>query len=151
MAASAVMADHGGVAINDLHAFASPRLGALQLPEDVHFTEAGSAALGEQVAQAVRQAMIGQPARLAGPTMDLRGKVAVVTGASSGCGCAIAAALEARGMVVAAVSRSSERFATDVSDTASVARLKAAVEAELGPPSVVVNAAGVFGPIAVIG
>jgi hypothetical protein len=82
--------------------------------------------------------------------MDLSGKVAVVTGASSGCGQAIAAALEARGMVVAAVSRHSERFATDVSDRAAVDRLKAAVEAELGAPCVVVNAAGIFGPIETI-
>eukprot|EP01050_Picozoa_sp_SAG11_P025564 SAG11_NODE_5813_length_1458_cov_1.481236_1_plen_133_part_00 len=50
----------------------------------------------------------------------------------------------------AAVSRNSPRFAADVSDPAAVARLKAAVVAELGAPSVLVNAAGVFGPIALI-
>ena len=82
--------------------------------------------------------------------MELAGRVAVVTGASSGCGQAIAAALEGRGMVVASVSRRSERFATDVSDPASVEQLKRIVEAELGTPCVVVNAAGVFGPIAPI-
>jgi NAD(P)-dependent dehydrogenase (short-subunit alcohol dehydrogenase family) len=82
--------------------------------------------------------------------MDLNGAVAVVTGASSGCGQAIASALEARGMVVAAVSRSSERFATDISNPAAVERLKAAVTSELGTPCVVVNAAGVFGPVASI-
>ena len=82
--------------------------------------------------------------------MDLTGRVAVVTGGSRGVGQAIAAALEARGMVVAPVARSAARFTADVSDAADVARLKAAVEAELGPPSVVVNAAGIFGPIALV-
>ena len=82
--------------------------------------------------------------------MDLEGRVAVVTGASRGVGLAIADALESRGMVVAAVARRSARFTADVSDAADVARLKTAVEAELGPPTVLVNAAGVFGPIALI-
>ena len=82
--------------------------------------------------------------------MDLEGRVAVVTGASRGVGRAIADALEARGMVVAPVARHSTRFIADVSDPADVARLRTAVEAELGRPTVLVNAAGIFGPIALI-
>ena len=82
--------------------------------------------------------------------MDLKGHVAVVTGASRGVGQKIAEALEERGMVVASVARSAVRFAADVSDPEDVARLKTAVEAELGEPTVVVNAAGIFGPIALV-
>ena len=80
--------------------------------------------------------------------MDLEGRVAVVTGGSRGVGRAIVDALEARGMLVAPVARRSARFTADVSDPADVARLRTAVEAELGRPAVLVNAAGIFGPIA---
>ena len=65
---------------------------------------------------------------------ELANQVAVVTGASSGIGEAIAVALEARGYVVARVSRRSDRWPCDVSDPESVDQLKAAVEAELGQP-----------------
>jgi NAD(P)-dependent dehydrogenase (short-subunit alcohol dehydrogenase family) len=82
--------------------------------------------------------------------MDLKGHIAVVTGASRGVGRSIADALEARGLVVAPVARHSARFTADVSNPAAVARLKTAVEAELGQPTVLVNAAGIFGPIALI-
>ncbi len=82
--------------------------------------------------------------------MDLKGQVAVVTGASRGVGRAIADALEARGLIVAEVARGPARFAADVSDPADVARLKTAVETELGRPTVLVNAAGIFGPIALV-
>ena len=51
-------------------------------------------------------------------------------------------------MKVALVSRRSEHFPFDVSDPASVERLKEKVEAQLGVPAVVINNAGVFGPIA---
>ena len=82
--------------------------------------------------------------------MNLKGHVAVVTGASRGIGRAIADALKAHGLAVATVARRSARFAADVSDPADVDRLKTAVEAELGRPTVVVNAAGVFGPISLV-
>lgn len=82
--------------------------------------------------------------------MDLKGQVAVVTGASRGVGRAIADALESRGLVVATVARSAARFAADVSNPADVARLKAAVETELGQPTILIHAAGIFGPIALI-
>lgn len=35
--------------INDLHAFVLPRMEELQSPNNVHFTEKGSKAFGEQV------------------------------------------------------------------------------------------------------
>ena len=80
--------------------------------------------------------------------MNLEGHVAVVTGASRGVGLAIAEAFEARGMAVAPVARRSARFTVDVSEPGDVDRLKTEVEAELGRPTVLVNAAGIFGPIA---
>lgn len=42
------------IEVNDLHEFAQPRLAKLQNPRDVHFTDAGSAALAVEVAQAIR-------------------------------------------------------------------------------------------------
>lgn len=44
-----VLREHG-VAINDLHAFAAPRLAELQRPANVHFTDAGSGRLADEVA-----------------------------------------------------------------------------------------------------
>ena len=82
--------------------------------------------------------------------MNLKGHIAVVTGASRGVGRAIADALESRGVVVAPVARSSARFTADVSNPADVARLKTAVETELGQPTILIHAAGIFGPIALI-
>lgn len=76
--------------------------------------------------------------------------VAVVTGGTGGVGRAICDALAARGHTVVPVGRSVPRYATDVSDPASVARLREAVERELGPPAILVNAAGMFGPISLI-
>ncbi len=82
--------------------------------------------------------------------MPRKGRVAVVTGASRGVGQAIANALAAHGLAVATVARRSAQFTADVSNPADVDRLKIAVEAQLGRPTVVVNAAGVFGPIALV-
>ena len=76
--------------------------------------------------------------------------IAVVTGGTSGVGKAIAGALDGRGHTVVAVGRSASRYATDVGDPASVARLQEAVERDLGRPSILVNAAGTFGPISLI-
>jgi NAD(P)-dependent dehydrogenase (short-subunit alcohol dehydrogenase family) len=98
---------------------------------------------------------------------DQAGRVAVVTGGGRGLGRATALALAERGANVAAVARSAdqvtetERLAegaegtvvgivTDVADPAAVARLKREVEGRLGSPTILVNAAGVFGPIALI-
>jgi lysophospholipase L1-like esterase len=46
-----------GVAINDLYAFAKPRLAEIQLPANVHFSPDGSAALAQKVARAIGTAM----------------------------------------------------------------------------------------------
>ncbi len=46
-----------GVAIDDLYAFALPRLKEIQRPVNVHFTEAGSELLAQQVAASIRQAL----------------------------------------------------------------------------------------------
>ncbi len=45
------------VAINDLHAFALPRLKELQRPNNVHFTNGGSLALAQKVADAIRKVL----------------------------------------------------------------------------------------------
>jgi arylsulfatase A-like enzyme len=46
-----------GIELDDLYAFAAPRLAALQKPVDVHFTEAGSRELGGVVAASIRAAL----------------------------------------------------------------------------------------------
>jgi hypothetical protein len=45
------------VAIDDLYAFALPRLREIQQPEDVHFTFEGSAVLANSVADSVLAAL----------------------------------------------------------------------------------------------
>ena len=83
----------------------------------------------------------------------LNGKVALVTGASSGIGRAAARALEAEGAVVYATARRPERLADlgteglrtlalDVTDEGSMAAAVRAVEAEHGAVDVLVNNAG---------
>lgn len=46
-----------GVSINDLHAFVKARQDKIQRPNNVHFTDAGSAQLGEVVAERIRGAL----------------------------------------------------------------------------------------------
>lgn len=55
-AALAIMKRHG-VRVNDLYAFALPRLGSIQQPSNVHFTEAGSRLLAQQVANSILAAL----------------------------------------------------------------------------------------------
>ena len=91
-------------------------------------------------------------------------KIAVVTGAGGGIGRRIAARIAKRDMRVALVSRSRSHLdeitaeiaaaggeaigiPADVGSPQSVAALKSEVESRLGVPSVLINAAGVFGPI----
>lgn len=99
--------------------------------------------------------------------MNLQQKVAVVSGASRGIGKATARALAARGATVAVVYRKqrdaaaavvaeiaaaggrAEAFQADVSDTASVRALAAAVAQRFGTIDVLVNNAGVYGERAI--
>jgi NAD(P)-dependent dehydrogenase (short-subunit alcohol dehydrogenase family) len=94
---------------------------------------------------------------------DLTGKVAVVTGASRGVGRRIACRLARMGASVALVARSRadlEAAAKEIGVDArtllipvdlavpeSFAPVQQQIEAELGTPSILVNAAGIFGPI----
>jgi hypothetical protein len=54
--AARIMEEHG-VVVNDLYAFAKPRLAQIQLPANVHFTADGSATLAEEVARAITAAL----------------------------------------------------------------------------------------------
>ena len=91
--------------------------------------------------------------------MDLTGKTAVVTGASSGIGKAVAQRLVDAGARVALVGRSEERLREaasgwpgdawvalpcDVRDSAAVQAMAARAERELGRVDILVNSAGAF-------
>lgn len=97
----------------------------------------------------------------------LTGKVAVVTGASRGVGQLIAVRLAAVGAKVALIARSEQALQAtaqmiqqnggkaivvpaDIAQIDSLAVLKLSVEQELGKASILVNGAGVFGPIGAI-
>lgn len=60
--AAKVMREHG-IAVDDLHTFAKNRLSEIQRPANVHFSDAGSKALAEQVVGSIRNALEGRPAR----------------------------------------------------------------------------------------
>ena len=94
-------------------------------------------------------------------------RVAVVTGAGRGLGRAVSVALAGRGHPVVGVARNEAQLAetadlaraaggrlltrtADVADPDAVAALGDFVREHEGPPAILVNAAGVFGPIAFI-
>jgi NAD(P)-dependent dehydrogenase (short-subunit alcohol dehydrogenase family) len=98
---------------------------------------------------------------------DLTDKVAVITGASRGLGQRVALRLAAHGAAVALIARGEAQLretarliqdrggrtqviVADVSDPRSVEGIRAGVETGLGTPSILVNAAGMFGPIQLI-
>jgi len=49
--------EENGIAIDDLYSFALPRLGTIQKPANVHFTDAGSEELAKQVAASILAAL----------------------------------------------------------------------------------------------
>lgn len=89
-----------------------------------------------------------------GGPFDLTGRVAVVTGASSGLGAAVARSLHGAGATVALVARRVDRLAAladelggtavgcDLLDDDALDRVVPTVVERLGPPSVLVHAAG---------
>jgi len=65
-----VMAEEG-VSINDLHAFAAARLAELQIPRNVHFTNTGSKALAERVAESIGKVLATPAAKDRQPAAPL--------------------------------------------------------------------------------
>jgi len=99
---------------------------------------------------------------------SLAGKVAVVTGGGRGVGRAVALALAREGVRVQVVARSAEQLAETVRLIEAEGGMADAVAADLtqpeavfgvvkprveerwGPPQILVNAAGIFGPVALV-
>ncbi len=91
---------------------------------------------------------------------ELRGQTAVVTGAASGLGRAMAERLAQEGVRVAlwdrdlagaqrladAIGSAARAFDVDVTDTASVRTAWRDTKAALGVPSILINSAGILGP-----
>jgi acyl-CoA thioesterase-1 len=56
-AVAAEVMKEAGVEINDLHAFAAPRMAAIGKPADVHYTPEGSRVLADEVAKRIEAAL----------------------------------------------------------------------------------------------
>lgn len=84
-------------------------------------------------------------------TPDLSGRVAVVSGASRGVGHAIAVALSESDIEVVGLSRTpcavGWHVPIDVSKADDVERARQLIDEKVGPPSILVNAAGTYGPL----
>lgn len=75
---------------------------------------------------------------------EFDGKVAIVTGASSGIGRATADLFEKRGARVVTFSRTAGTVQGDVADPKAIERLFAATETRFGPCEILVNCAGMI-------
>ncbi len=98
---------------------------------------------------------------------ELKGKVAVVTGASRGVGRHIAVRLAREGAALALLARDEASLQKtrqeietigaralvvplNLADAASIMLAKETIERDLGIPSILINAAGVFGPMSLV-
>nr|BFE29698.1 SDR family oxidoreductase [Actinomadura rugatobispora] len=120
-------------------------------PADVR--AAAGAPSGRAASRCRRETHVA-PDRAAARMFDLDGRVAIVTGASSGLGAAVARTLASAGARVAVVARRKDRLdglaaeidglavACDLSDLDLVGSVVPAVADGLGPPEILVNAAG---------
>lgn len=75
---------------------------------------------------------------------EFDGKVAIVTGASSGIGKSTAELLEKRGARVVTFARSAGTVLGDVADPEAIERLFAETESRFGPCEILINAAGMI-------